>query len=48
MEYEKITNLLAKISPNQLPRYVTKKWIEIYDESDGHYNVNKYVRFKTP
>ena len=24
MEYEKVTNLLGNILPNQLPRYVTK------------------------
>ena len=48
MEYEKITNLLGNISANQLPRYITKKWIEVYDESDRTYNTNKDVRFKTP
>ena len=48
MEYKKIINLLSNISGNQLPKYVTKKWIEIYDESDGTYNVNKDVRLKTP
>ena len=48
MEYKKIINLLSNISGNQLPKYVTKKWIEIYDESDGTYNVNKDVKLKTP
>ena len=48
MEYQKIINLLSKISASQLPRYITKKWVEIYDESDGKYNVNKDIRFKTP
>ena len=48
MEYQKNINLLNKFSDNELPRYVTKKWIGIYDESNGPYNVNKEVRFKTP
>ena len=48
MEYQKNINLLSKFSDNELPRYVTKKWIGIYDESNGTYNVNKEVRFKTP
>ena len=47
MEYKKIINLLGNISANQFPRHVTKKWIEIYDESDGTCNVNEDVRFKT-
>ena len=31
-----------------LPRFVTKKWIEVYDQSDKNYNVNKEIRIKTP
>ena len=31
-----------------LPRYVTKKWIEVYDRSEKNYNVNKEIRIKTP
>ena len=31
MEYQKIINLLGKTSDIQLPRYVTKTWVEIYD-----------------
>ena len=30
-----------------LPRFVTKKWIEVYDQSEGNYNVNKKIRIKT-
>ena len=48
MEYKKIIKFLGNISGNQLPRYATKKWIEIYDESDGTYNCNRDIRFKTP
>ena len=32
---------------NDLPRFVTKKWIEVYDQSGGNYNVNKEIRIKT-
>ena len=30
-----------------LPRFVIKKWIEVYDQSEGNYNVNKEIRIKT-
>ena len=30
-----------------LPRFVTKKWIEVYDQSGGIYNANKEIRIKT-
>ena len=47
MEYQKILNLLGNI-PDQVLRFVGKKWVEIYNESGGTYNVNKEIRFKTP
>ena len=47
MEYQKIINLLGNI-PDQVLRFVGKKWVEIYNESGGTYNVNKEIRFKTP
>ena len=32
-----------------LPRFVTKKWIEVYDQSRRNsYNFNKEIRIKTP
>ena len=31
-----------------LPRFVTEKWIEVYDQSWGNYNVNKEIIIKTP
>ena len=31
-----------------MPRFNTKKWIEVYDQSGGIYNTNKEIRFKTP
>ena len=30
-----------------LPRFVTKKWIKVYDQSRGSYSVNKEIRLKT-
>ena len=49
MEFEKITNLLDTTSDTKdLPRLVTKKWIEVYDQSEKNYSVNKEIRIKTP
>ena len=49
MEFQKIVNLLDITSDNKdLPRYVTKKWIEVYDQSEKNYNPNKEIRIKTP
>ena len=50
MEFQKIINLLEITSDyKDLPRYVTKKRIEVYDQSEKNYrkNVNKEIRFKT-
>ena len=34
MEFQKTVNLLDIVSENKyLPKYVTKKWIEVYDQS---------------
>ena len=41
MEFQKITNFLYTTSGDDLSRFVTKKWIEAYDQSGGNYNVNK-------
>ena len=47
MEYQiKNVNLLDAASDNDLPRFVTKKWIEDHDQSGGNYSVNKEVRIK--
>ena len=49
MEYKEIINLLGKTTDSRkLPKYVTRKWIEIYDQSNRSYNVNKDIRFKAP
>ena len=48
MEFQKIVNFLDTTSDDKdLPRFVTKKWIEVYHQSGGNYNVNKEIRFKT-
>ena len=48
MEFQNIVNFLDTTSNNKdLPRCFTKKWIEVYDESEGNYIVNKEVRIKT-
>ena len=48
MEFRKTTNFLDITSDNKdLPRSVTKKWIEVYDQSEGNYDVNKEIRIKT-
>ena len=46
MEYQKITMFLGSTS-DKVPRFITKKWIEVYDQSGGTYNTNKQIRFKT-
>ena len=46
MEYQKITNLLSNM-PDKVPRFITKKWIGVFDQSGGTYNTNKQIRFKT-
>ena len=50
MEFQKIVNLLDMTSNDKdLPRFVTKKWIEVYDESGRNsYSINKEIRIKTP
>ena len=48
MEFQKNTNFLDTASDNKdLSTFVTKKWIEVYDQSEGNYNVNKEIRIKT-
>ena len=49
MEYQKITNLLDITSDN-IPRFITKKWVEVHDQSgspEDRYKPSKQIRFKT-
>ena len=44
MEFQKIKNFLDITSDNKdLLRFVTKKWIELYDQSQENYNVNNEI-----
>ena len=45
MEYQKMKNLLDNTS-NQLPKFKTKNWIEMNDQSRGVYNTSSDIRFK--
>ena len=48
MEFQKIVNFLDTTSDDKdLPRFVTKKWFEVYDQSEGNESVNKKIRIKT-
>ena len=49
MEYQKITNLLDNI-PDKVPRFITKEWIEVHNQSsiaEDRYKPNKQIRCKT-
>ena len=48
MGYNKISNLLGKLDKDEIPKFTTIKWIEIFDQSNRTYNSNKDTRFKTP
>ena len=48
IEFEKVANFLDTISDDKdLPRFFTKKWVEVYDQSEKNYNPNKEIRIKT-
>ena len=47
MRYNKITNLLGKLDKDEIPKFTTIKWIEIFDQSDGTNNKNKDIRSNT-
>ena len=47
MEYQKNIHLLGNI-PDKVPKFITKKWVEVHDQSGRTYNGNKEIRFKTP
>ena len=45
MEYQKITNLIGNI-PDKMPRFITKKWIEVHDQSgtaENRYKSGKQI-----
>ena len=48
MEFQRITNFLDTTTDNKdSPRFFTKKQIEVYDQSQGNYDINKEIRIKT-
>ena len=48
MEFQKIVNFLDTTSDHKgLPKFVTKKWVQVYDQSQENYNPNKEIRIKT-
>ena len=48
MEFQKIVNFLDIISDDKnFPKFVTKKQIEVYDQSEKKYSPNKEIRIKT-
>ena len=48
MEFQKIANFIYTTFDNKdFPAFITKKWIKVYDQSEGNYNVNKEIRIKT-
>ena len=48
IQFQKIVNFLDTTSDDKdLPRFVTKKWIEVYDQPERKYNTNKEIRIKT-
>ena len=46
IEYQKITNLFGNI-PDKVPRVITKKRIEVHDQSGEIYYTKKQIRFET-
>ena len=49
MESKKITNLLGT-TIDEIPRFITKKRVKVYDQlggADDRYKPNKQIRFKT-
>ena len=47
MGCNKITNLLGKLTKDEIPKFTTTKWIEIFSQSNGIYNLNEDIVFKT-
>ena len=46
MECQRIKNSLDNI-PDKVPIFITKKSIEVHDQSGEAHNTNKQIRFKT-
>ena len=46
MEYQKVKDFLDN-TPNQPPKFRTKKWVEINDDLRLTYNINIQLKFNT-
>ena len=46
MKFNKINSLLGP-AHDKVPRFITKKWIEVQSQSGNTYNTSKPIRFKT-
>ena len=46
MEFDKINDLLGP-AHDKVPRFITRKWIEVQSQSGNTYNTSKPIRFKT-
>ena len=49
MGFQKLVNFLDITSSDDknFPKFVTKKWIEVYDQSEKNYSPSKEIRIKT-
>ena len=45
MEYQKLINSLGN-TPNQVPKFRSKNWVEKNDDSFEMYNTNSQIKFK--
>ena len=41
MEFQKIVNFINANSDQNLPRFITKNCVEVYDQSENNYSPNK-------
>ena len=46
MEFQKIVNFLNTNSDENLPRFITKKWVKVYDKSGGNSMLTKKPELK--
>ena len=47
MEFQKIVHFLdTNFHDKDFPRFVTKKWVEVYDQPEKNYNPSKEIRIK--
>ena len=43
MKFQKNLNFVNTNSDENLPRFITNKWVEIYDQSGGNYSANAKI-----